>query len=56
MKPFKVDAKFIKKLLEKALKKRYGVTLDQFLAAKENGVEEVMYPGSEDISELTKHL
>lgn len=56
MRRFEVDVKFIQKLLGKALHKRYGITLDQFLDAKANGVELTLYPGSEDLSELTKLL
>ena len=56
MKPFVVDVKFIRKVLDKALNKRYGIDLEQYLADKESGVHLTLYPGSEDLSELTKLL
>lgn len=56
MRPFVVDVKFITKVINKALAKRYGIDLEQFLAAQENGAHLSLYPGSEDISELTKLL
>lgn len=54
--PFIVDAKFMRKLLEKALMKRYSVGLDDYLQDLSDGVAELKYPGSSDLAELTKHL
>ena len=54
--PFIVDAKFMRKLLEKALMKRYSVRLDDYLKDLSEGVAELKYPGSSDLAELTKHL
>ena len=53
---FQVPTSFIRKVLTKAVDKRYNVTLDDFLAATRKGEAQTTFPGSNDLVELTKYL
>lgn len=54
--PFLVDKKWLEKLLTKAVKSKYGVDFDTFLADVKAGTAPHKYPQSEDLSELAKYL
>jgi hypothetical protein len=56
MSRFMVPASFLRGVISKAVAKRYGATLEEFLFAAENGFAETKYPGSDDLVELSKRL
>ena len=56
MSRFMVPASFLRGVIEKAVTKRYDVSLEEFLFAAENGYAETKYPGSNDLVELSKQL
>ena len=54
--PFLVDKKWLEKLLTKAVKSKYGIDLDTFLADIKAGTADVKYPDCEDLVGLAKYL
>lgn len=54
--PFLVDKKWLEKLLTKAVKSKYGIGLDVFVADVKAGTAEAKYPQSENLVELTKYI
>lgn len=54
--PFLVEKKWLEKLLTKAVKSRYGIDLDVFLADIKAGTAEGKYPNSDDLIGLAKYL